>query len=127
MDSCQASRLPGCAGTGEGSCAMSGGQVEHSRLAKTMAPRTLTHPRGGLEDLMGWLLTWDLRPRFGRSHGLAPNLGFASRISQHLDYTSDFARIKPFYPFLSVSCPERTAYRNRRAQRLMKSQSAMGE
>ena len=64
MNSCQASRLPGCAGTGEGSCATSGGQVEHSRLAKTMVPRTLTHPRGGLEDLMGWLLTWDLRSGF---------------------------------------------------------------
>jgi hypothetical protein len=56
MDSCQASRLPGCAGVGEGSCAMSGGETEHSRLTKTMAPRTLTHPRVAPEDFMGRLL-----------------------------------------------------------------------
>jgi hypothetical protein len=61
MDARQASKLPGCAGGW--ACAMSGGENEHSRLAKTMVSRTLLHPRAALEEFMRWRLTRDLRYR----------------------------------------------------------------
>jgi hypothetical protein len=40
---------------------MSRGEIEHSRVAKTLVPRTPTHPRAALKDFIGWLLTQGLR------------------------------------------------------------------
>ena len=109
MDSCQVSRLPGCASAGEGSCAMSGGETEDSRPAKTMALRMiLARLRAVLGDLMG----------------LAPHLIFALRISQQVNYTSDFAQIESVLPVLF---PRANSVPEQAVGKAIKSYSTMGE